>query len=206
MSLYNAICGFHPYLDKLLAILNLRRDDIYRLRDCHLSRSDDGGSFRLVVLSRVGTEHNPEKFDAYKERITKHPRYMKSRLDPDDSRFFEVVFDIPEIDNIECQEIWQETKDLLSPRARFMRQVKLLQNNTLIDDPRLVKSIKVGRQIISKMEDALRDAEKNNQEEVIVELVDSDLDGSLSNIPGRIKIVIYPDGTVKRVDPEQAHG
>jgi len=198
MSLYNAICGFHPYADRMLTILDLKRDDIHRFRDCHLFKR--GNRFRILVYSRVGhAGAGLEKFNAYKKRIEEHPAFVKSREDPNDPTFLCCFFDVGELYLTECQEIWEETGSLPDPIKRYQEIIMLInQEDVASDDPKLEKSMVVGRQIMDEVIKAKQEAERRD-ETMFLEMVDSDLEESLCEIPGRLKIVVFSDGTVKRV-------
>lgn len=180
MSLYNAICGFHPYTDELLSMIGFKRSDIFRFRDVFLS--EHNGEFRIAIFFRKNAGHDGQAaFDETAEKFRSSPFYLKDREDPWDKTFVCFCFSTPATYEQELMDIVSKSADRPSPMSLYFERIADLSDTTKeVPD--------VGKRIIEVM--------KSVDDHYIIEMVDSDIDGELCDNPGKKKVVIFPDGKI----------
>lgn len=90
MSLYNQLFGENPSTDRILDMLNLKREDFGRFRDVYL---DSIGAVAMVYTRCGGG--NREEYDYVYDELRKHPCYIRDYDDEYDSTYSYIEFAIP---------------------------------------------------------------------------------------------------------------
>lgn len=89
MSFYNALFGKNPSSDLLLAILDIKQNDVERFRDCSI----DFEASRISIYTRTG---GGNRDDYPNEKLTSHACYLHDEDDDFDSTYATYYFKFPE--------------------------------------------------------------------------------------------------------------
>lgn len=87
MSFYNMLFGQNPSTEQILSLLNLKKEDIERFRDCGI----DGDG--IYIFTRTGGG-NRESYP--NEILTSHPLYKYDFDDSFDNTYAYYYFESPE--------------------------------------------------------------------------------------------------------------
>lgn len=88
MSFYNMLFGMNPHSDLLLAVIGLKRNDVERFRDAHVSEA----GATITVYSRTG---GGNRSDYPNLTMRKRPEWQGSEDDDYDSTYCTDTFKVP---------------------------------------------------------------------------------------------------------------
>ena len=91
MSFYNMLCSTNPAAGRLLAAINLKADDVPRIRDVFVNPE----MTEVTVHTRTGGG-NREAYEAENDALCAHPLYLRDSDDDFDSTYADFVFRLPE--------------------------------------------------------------------------------------------------------------
>ncbi len=122
MSLYNMLFGMNPFSDILLKIIDKKRDDFPRFRDCYVE--DDiitvytrtGGGNRRCWDDDEDTCECPGCVMSYK--IPNYKNYLKDYDDDFDETYAYIEFNVPK----EMLEIFNELKLILNQEVETISE------------------------------------------------------------------------------------
>jgi hypothetical protein len=93
MNLYNELLGENPIADKILMLLNMKREDFGRYRDIYMK---DGGD-RIIVYTRTGGASSAFFLEQTKA-IAQHPLFVEAWDDSFDPTYHYITFSIGGLD------------------------------------------------------------------------------------------------------------
>lgn len=158
MSLYNMLFGRNPASKFLLSLLGLDEMQVGRFRDCFLKRTEDG-VLQIVVYTRNGGGNRPD-YAHVTDFLQAHPDYVRDCDDDFDSTYASYYFSVP----AQFQQLAESLTNIAEhPEEPGVVWQKLIENlnNKEFDDPRAARALEVGKELFSRLDDALK---KDNHE------------------------------------------
>lgn len=149
MSLMQALVGESPYADLLLAVLDLKREQTGRFRDCYLRKHEE--ELQIVIFTR-NNGIGREDLLPISESLKNHPMFVSDEIETSDQTFQSYAFNPPAANAAEVAYIWELTKNFGSPMERFHKMLaKLKDTATPPDDPDIVRAKEIGERIFKPL-------------------------------------------------------
>jgi hypothetical protein len=130
MGLYNILFGEHPMSRYLMAMLNLKRVDVGRYRDCYITKwggeTEADKTLRIAAFTRNGGG-NRDDYQHVTEALQAHPNYVTDFDDDFDCTYATYIFDVPEEYKEMVEFLSKEMVDDPPPMEKFMVLIKKLQ-------------------------------------------------------------------------------
>ena len=148
MSLYNMLHGVNPAAGTLLSMLEIKPDEVERLRDVHIFKPEEGEELQIAIFTRTG---GGNREDYPNELIKSHPEYIRDYDDDFDCTYATYLFRVSAPMQAVLRTLVDSGVDTTPPMEKMTGLIEKLKSGDP-DDAEVKKAMEVGKGIFEKLE------------------------------------------------------